>query len=148
MVDMDLFAAVSMRTVADLVKDPAITAIAKAYIHKLFTDPRYFHPAGYFVDNHCFDTSYNGISLYFAAWAALQAPDWPVLHKAGLTTDEPAQIWQAHDHRTGRTYFIELYSWIDADAPRMAHQLPEVMAVWEPMGPVLEEMTICEVEPL
>ena len=25
---------------------------------------------------------------------------WPVLHKAGLTTDEPAKIWQAHDHRT------------------------------------------------
>jgi hypothetical protein len=28
------------------------------------------------------------------------------------------------------------------------HQTPEVMAVWEPMGPVLEDMTICEVEQL
>lgn len=80
---------------------------------------------------------------------------WPVLHKAGLTTDEPAKIWQAHDHRTGRTYFIELYSWIDESAPRVAHQLPEVMAVWEPMGNIMEgyngtqsPIAIAQLEPL
>ena len=28
-----------------------------------------------------------------------------------------------------------------------AHQTPDVMAVREPMGPVLEELTSCEVEP-
>lgn len=63
---------------------------------------------------------------------------WPVLHKAGLATSEPAKIYEAHDHRTGRTYFIEMYSWVNEDAPRLAHQLPEVMAVWEPMGNIME----------
>jgi len=33
------------------------------------------------VDNGCFDTSYNGISLYFAAWAALMS-DWKFTQEA------------------------------------------------------------------
>ncbi len=82
MVDMDLFAAVSLRITAEQMNDPEITAIARAYVTRLFTDPRYFHPAGYFVDMGCFDTSYNGISLYFAAWAALQSPDWVFVRQA------------------------------------------------------------------
>ena len=82
MVDMDLFAAVSMRYVYDLIDDPNVRQIAHNYVQRLFTDARYFHPAGYFVDNSCFDTSYNGISLYFAGWAAFVAPDWPFVRQA------------------------------------------------------------------
>jgi hypothetical protein len=33
------------------------------------------------VDNGCFDTSYNGISLYFGTWAALMS-DWKFAHEA------------------------------------------------------------------
>ena len=43
---------------------------------------------------------------------------------------------------------IEQFVWKDGKASDVAHQTPEIMAVWEPMGPLLEELTICEVEPL
>ncbi|HWE27512.1 MAG TPA: hypothetical protein VHB97_05885, partial [Polyangia bacterium] len=53
---------------------------------------------------------------------------WPVLKKAGLATSDAAKIYQATDIRSGRVYFIEIYSWVDEDSPRIAHEMPEVMA--------------------
>lgn len=81
MTDMDLFAPVGLSYVAAATKDPDVRRIAEEYSRRLFTEPRFFHPAGYFVDNGCFDTSYNGISLYFGTWAALQN-DWPFARDA------------------------------------------------------------------
>jgi quinol monooxygenase YgiN len=72
----------------------------------------------------------------------------PALRKVGLVTDEPFKLWKAYDIRKRRAQFIELFVWKDGNASDVAHQTPEVMAVWEPMGPVLEELTICEAEPL
>jgi quinol monooxygenase YgiN len=71
----------------------------------------------------------------------------PALRKVGLVTAEPFKVWKAFDVRKGRVSFIEYFQWKDGSASDTAHQTPEVMAVWEPMGPVLEELTICEVEP-
>jgi hypothetical protein len=71
----------------------------------------------------------------------------PALRKVGLVTAEPFKVWRAFDIRKGRVSFIEYFQWKDGNASDTAHQTPEVMAVWEPMGPVLEELTICEVEP-
>jgi hypothetical protein len=70
------------------------------------------------------------------------------LRKAGLVTAEPFQVWRAFDIRKKRVAFMESFQWKDGAAADVAHQTPEVMAVWEPMGPVLEELTICEVEPV
>jgi hypothetical protein len=81
MTDMDLFAPVGLWYVQQALGDPEISRISEAYARRLFTEPRFFHPAGYFVDNDCFDTSYNGISLYFGTWAAL-ASDWPFAQEA------------------------------------------------------------------
>lgn len=75
MTDMDLFAPVGLWYCAEALADADSKRAADAYAKRMFTDPRSFHPAGYFVDVGCFDTSYNGISLYFATWAAL-AGDW------------------------------------------------------------------------
>lgn len=72
----------------------------------------------------------------------------PALRKVGLVTSEPFRLWKAYDIRRRRVQFIEHFVWKDGHASDVAHQTPEVMAVWEPMGPVLEELTICEVEPL
>jgi quinol monooxygenase YgiN len=72
----------------------------------------------------------------------------PALRKVGLVTSEPFRLWKAYDIRKKREQFIEYFEWKDAKASDVAHQTPEVMAVWEPMGPVLEELTICEVEML
>ncbi len=68
------------------------------------------------------------------------------LRAADLVTAEPFKVWKAFDIRKGRTSFIEYFQWKNGTVPELAHQTPEVMAVWEPMGPVLEELTICEVE--
>jgi hypothetical protein len=72
----------------------------------------------------------------------------PALRKVGLVTGEPFRLWKAYDIRKQREQFIEYFVWKDGAASDVAHQTPEIMAVWEPMGPVLEELTICEVEPL
>jgi hypothetical protein len=70
----------------------------------------------------------------------------PALRKIGLVTSEPFRVWKAFDIRKSRVSFIEYFQWKDGNASDVAHQAPEVMAVWEPMGPILEELTICEVE--
>lgn len=70
----------------------------------------------------------------------------PALRSVGLVTDEPFRVWKAYDIRKKRELFIEYFAWKDGTASDVAHQTPAVMAVWEPMGPILEELTICEVE--
>jgi len=72
----------------------------------------------------------------------------PALRGVGLVTSEPFRLWKAYDIRKQREQFIEYFVWKDGRSSDTAHQTPEVMAVWETMGPVLEELTICEVEPL
>lgn len=81
MTDMDLFAPVGLWYIQSAMKDPEISKVAKEYSRQLFSQPRFFNAAGYFVDNGCFDTSYNGISLYFSGWAAL-ASDWDFVDDA------------------------------------------------------------------
>lgn len=81
MTDMDLFAPVGLWYVQQATGDPEMAVLARTYSRPLFTSPAFFNPAGYFVDNGCFDTSYNGISLFFGAWAAL-ATDWPFARDA------------------------------------------------------------------
>ncbi len=68
------------------------------------------------------------------------------LRAVDLVTAEPFRVWKAFDIRKGRTSFVEYFQWKNGTAPELAHQTPEVMAVWEPMGPVLEDLTICEIE--
>ena len=79
---------------------------------------------------------------------ALIEKHWPALDKAGLVTKEKARVWRAHDKRKGHTYFVEFMTWKDGEASSLAHQLPEVMAVWEPMGPIMEGMSIAQIEEL
>jgi hypothetical protein len=76
----------------------------------------------------------------------LLAVHWPTLHKCGLVTDEKARVYRGLPgskpgvrHGAERTY-VEILIWIDDKAPDLAHQSPEVMAVWEPMGAICEEM--------
>ncbi len=68
------------------------------------------------------------------------------LRAADLVTPEPFRVWKAFDIRKNRTSYIEYFQWKDGRVSDLAHQTPEVMAVWEPMGPILEDLTICEVE--
>ena len=71
----------------------------------------------------------------------------PALEGTGLLADEPTALYRATDKRSGKSYFVEMFSWRDAQAPNIAHQTPEVMAVWEPMTPLLEGMELAILEP-
>ncbi len=69
---------------------------------------------------------------------------WPVLHENGLATDTPAIFFEAdvggdNRHNEQGTTFVEIFSWSRPDAPQLAHQMPAVMAVWEPMGGLVED---------
>jgi hypothetical protein len=79
---------------------------------------------------------------------------WPTLHAAGLVTDEKARIFRGlpsrkpgDEHGADRTY-LEILVWKDDKGPDLAHQSPDVMAVWEPMGAICEEMDFPNFEPL
>jgi hypothetical protein len=67
---------------------------------------------------------------------------WPTLHKAGLATGTPAVHFEAvpsgSRHDESGTTFVEIFSWSSAEAPNIAHSTPEIMAVWEPMGGLVE----------
>lgn len=79
------------------------------------------------------------------ALLALVKQHWPALDGLGLTTKQPARVWRATD-KQGRVAFVELFQWKDAKAPEVAHQTPEVMAMWEPMGNVMEGLDLQEIE--
>jgi hypothetical protein len=71
---------------------------------------------------------------------------WPTLDRLGLVTAEPVKAWRAVDKQQHVCY-VETFQWKDAAAPDVAHQTPEVMRVWEPMGEVLDGLDIFHVEP-
>ena len=81
------------------------------------------------------------------ALLALVKRHWPVIAQLGLATATPAKIWKTTD-RQGRVSFVEMFEWRDAKASDIAHQTPEVMAVWEPMSNVMENLDIATVEPV
>ena len=76
----------------------------------------------------------------------LLALHWPTLHKVGLVTDEKARVYRGlpskkpgGEHGAARTY-VQILLWRDEKGPDLAHHDPNVMAVWEPMGAICEEM--------
>ena len=71
---------------------------------------------------------------------------WSTLNNMGLVTSEPAQ-WFLSQDKNKRKCFVELFEWKDAKAPQTAHELPEVMAVWEPMGELVDDMEFLDLEP-
>lgn len=79
--NLDMVAAVGLWHVSKAIEDPKFAKAAEAYARRLFTDPRHFHPAGYWLDNRGIDMGYQGTTNFFAVWAAL-ASDWPFAKEA------------------------------------------------------------------
>ena len=71
------------------------------------------------------------------AFRKLLAKHWPTLKRVGLGADVPSTIYQGAEDE-GQPIFFELLNWRDAEGPNRAHELPDVMAVWEPMGKLCE----------
>ncbi len=92
MVDMDLFAAVAMWYATQAIPDdPEVAEAAEAYARHLFTNANYYDSAGFFNDRYRYDATYNGISIYFAAWAAAVS-DWD------FTREPIAQNYRLRKH--------------------------------------------------
>src|SRR5262245_58403969 len=49
-----------------------------------------------------------------------------------------AEVGGQSRHNESGTTFVEIFSWSRPDAPQLAHNTPAVMAVWEPMGALVE----------
>ena len=60
---------------------------------------------------------------------------------------EPARVERARD-RKGGTVFVERFAWRSPESSALAHQSPDVMAVWEPMGALCDGMEFLHLEPV
>jgi hypothetical protein len=69
---------------------------------------------------------------------ALLGQHWPTLNKLDLVSKKPSQIFQGKD-KSGGTFFVEVFTWKDAESVSIAHDHPAVLALWEPMGKLCEE---------
>jgi len=82
-----------------------------------------------------------------AAFRPLLEKHWPTLDSVGLVTSAPAR-WYLGEGKNGQKCFIEMFEWKDAKASGTAHELPDVMAVWEPMGALVDDMEFIDIERL
>jgi hypothetical protein len=71
-------------------------------------------------------------------FSALLRRHWPALRELGLAEDRPSLTFRGTDE-SGGAVFTEVLRWKDAEAPQRAHELPAVMAIWEPMGMCCED---------
>ncbi len=86
----------------------------------------------------------------------LLARHWPTLHRAGLVTDEPSRVCRGlpmaarkeAEHGTAATVLVEIFAWKTGHSAERAHERPEVMAIWEPMGALCEAMEFPHFEPV
>ena len=60
---------------------------------------------------------------------------WRTLHELGFVTDEESLVFRTTED--GLTY-VEIFTCVEGGFDR-AHEHPDVLAIWEPMDPLLEE---------
>lgn len=90
------------------------------------------------------------------AMLRLIARHWPTLHRAGLVTDDPPLVLRGkpdpraerEPHGKAAGVLVEIFAWKGARSAEIAHQTPEVMAIWEPMGALCEAMEFPHFEPV
>jgi hypothetical protein len=59
---------------------------------------------------------------------------WRTLHDLGFVTDDPPLVFRA----LGEPTYVEIFTWVEGGFGQ-AHEHPDVLAIWEPMEPLLEE---------
>jgi hypothetical protein len=71
---------------------------------------------------------------------------WPTFERLGLVAERPPHlIFRGTDRERG-IFYVETFPWKDPAAMQRAHSLPEVAAVWEPMGDCCSSMEFPSVE--
>ena len=69
-----------------------------------------------------------------AEFRALLHHHWATLHHLGFVTEDASVVLRAVDEPT----YVEIFTWIDGGF-KLAHEHPDVLAIWEPMDPLLED---------
>jgi hypothetical protein len=70
-----------------------------------------------------------------SAFRELLASHWETLHKLGFVTDDASVVYRSLSEPP--TY-VEVFTWVEGGF-ELAHEHPDVLAVWEPMEPLLED---------
>src|SRR5690242_14620203 len=83
-----------------------------------------------------------------AEFEALLAKHYPTLKSLDLATSDPPVMYKGHDKRGTNVVYFELFSWKDEKGPQRAHEIPELMKLWEPMGALCDDMSFPVVERL
>ncbi len=60
---------------------------------------------------------------------------WLTLHELGFVTDEASVVYREID---AQPTYVEIFTWAEGGFEQ-AHEHPAVLAIWEPMDPLLEE---------
>lgn len=72
-----------------------------------------------------------------AEFERLLSRHWPTLRALDLVTAQPPQHFRGSE-ADGAPVFVEIFGWSSAEAAGLAHEHPEVMAIWEPMDQLTE----------
>jgi hypothetical protein len=70
-----------------------------------------------------------------AEFVELLGRHWRTLHELGFVTDEESLVFRSCD---GAPAYVEIFTWVEGGFGQ-AHDHPDVLAIWEPMEPLLEE---------
>lgn len=81
-----------------------------------------------------------------AEFKKLLEQHWPVFQRLGLVADQPPHLVFRGQTKDGKIFYVETFPWKNAEAVERAHTLPEVAAVWEPMGNCCTDMEFPDVE--
>ena len=68
------------------------------------------------------------------AFLNLLARHWSTLHDLGFVTDDASTVLRKADEPT----YVEIFTWVEGGFAK-AHEHPDVLAIWEPMEPLLED---------
>lgn len=60
----------------------------------------------------------------------------PTLRRLGLITDYPAQVLRQEE--TDGPIYVEIFEWASRGAASRAAEVPDAIAIWEPMAAVCE----------
>jgi hypothetical protein len=70
-----------------------------------------------------------------ARFVELLAGHWDTLHSLGFVTEDRATVYRSLD---APPTYVEVFTWVEGGFA-MAHEHPDVLAIWEAMDPLLEE---------
>lgn len=73
------------------------------------------------------------------AFEALLARHWNTLKRLKLVHGRSRPQYFRSRSAEGPV-FVEIFAWLNEKAPRLAHNLPEVMQIWEPMMKLCRDM--------